>query len=187
MASARFFLIPQTAALLLGGACLSLAGASILPFPAPRRVIPEFRRVFDRVRRVTQVPVVLPTGSLGIPGKFYCSIETLTPREYDINIDLTPGCHGVTPCTLGSISGMKSPSPAAFGTAEYPMDTDSDADFPNIPVTLAHHIKGYYTEARVGYPCFVYWNQNGYSYAAGLKGSKEELVQMANSAILNAR
>ena len=181
MAFVRFFL-PPAAYLLLGGVCLRLAAASTLPFPAPRRIMPAYRRVFDQARRVTRIPIVLPTT---IPGKFYCSVDTLTASEYDIDIDLTPGCHGSTPCTIGSISGMKSRSSAAYGTVEHPMETSKDAYSPNIPVTLAHGIKGYYSESRVGYPSFVYWNRSGYSYAAGLKGSQADLVRMANSAILN--
>lgn len=182
MAFIPLFAPPRVFCLLLGAACLSIAGAAA--FPSPQRIMPPFRRVFDQVHRVAQVPVLLPTT---LRSKFYCSLDTLTKSEYDIDMDFTPNCHGATPCTLGSLSGMKSRSSTTYGTTQHPLDTDKDADPPNLPVTLARGIKGCYSEGRVGSPSFVYWNRNGYSYAAGFKGEKEDLIQMANSAILNVR
>ncbi|MFN6068408.1 MAG: hypothetical protein ACK45T_14795, partial [Pseudanabaena sp.] len=58
-------------------------------------------------------------------------------------------------------------------------------------VSLADGIQGYFVPWVCGASCNdaqVYWDKNGFRYAVGIKvGNKNNLIQMANSAISSSR
>lgn len=147
----------------------------------PRKVPPAFRQAVARMQKATQVPLAIPTN---ISGKFYCYIETLNKNEYVVDLDLTASAHGDTAGSFGSIAGRKSVSHSLYGTRNYEFGRDEKAEAQ--PVTLVHGIRGYYVPPGRGED-LMFWSQDGYSYVAAWKSSKSDVIEMANSAILNER
>ena len=182
--SNKFIVSPLSAGLLVS-LCFGAAHPAAA-FQAPRKVLPSFQGTVSQLRKVTRVPVALPTEILD---KFRCFVLTLTQDEYEVDLMLPGSLHDDEANSLGAIGGRKITGKKTsfiplYGTRNYPLEGDEKAKVQ--PVILAHGIKGYFLPEERGVS-LVFWHQEGYSYVVAYKGSKLDVVQIANSAILNER
>jgi hypothetical protein len=136
----------------------------------------SYRTALSELRSRTSIPVLLPI-QLFVARPIYFDIGEVTARDYGVNLDYDPNCHGAAACTLGRISGesIGSRTPAAKGK----------------PVRLSNRMTGYFladdTEenCNVGY-CFsrLTWDYGGSRYSLKLKlFDAATHVKAANSAI----
>lgn len=177
---------------LLCSLCCFNAAIPAIALQGPRKVLPKLRTVVARMQKVTQVPIVLPTNmaaEFSVPGKFYSYVDVLTKNEYEVDFDMTATAHGDENNSFGfiagrKITGKKTAFSSLYGTSNYEFEGDDKAEAKS--VILAHGIKGYYVTQDRG-ANLVFWHQEGYSYVVGYKGFQEDVVRVANSAILNER
>ena len=133
-----------------------------------------YKTVYARLRRDTQVPLRLPTylASEAEPEKLYANVITATKTEYEIIIGFVEDCEGGNACRWGSAYG---------GKVEFKPEKG------DVTVKLAGNIKGFFRDATCGANCSdskIFWMQNGYLYAVGIKAAKlKALIKAANSAI----
>jgi hypothetical protein len=107
------------------------------------------------------------------------------PGEYEISLEYGTDCHGAGACRYGSLAGkwIASMEPESFGNFVFEPDRAQ-------MVELAQGITGYFIEANCGANCDdakLFWVYDGFEYVLGLKGGQQEdLVELANAAILNS-
>jgi len=155
-------------------------------FQGPHKVLPSFQAAVAHMKKVTRVPIVVPTN---IAGKFQCFVDILAKNEYEVDLDMAGSTHDDEPSSLGAIAsrkitGKKTAFSPLYGTRNYEFGSDEKAEAQ--PVILAHGIKGYFVNQDRG-ASLVFWRQGGYSYVVAYKGLKADVVGIANSAILNER
>lgn len=153
-------------------------------FQGPRKVLPSFQAAVAHMKKVTQVPLVVPTN---IAGKFRCFVDILTEDEYEVDLGMAGSTHDDEASSIGSIAGRKITGKRTafsplYGTRNYEFEGDERAEAKS--VILAHGIRGYFVNQDRG-ASLVFWHQGGYSYVVAYKGPKADVVGVANSAILN--
>ncbi|MBE9124754.1 MULTISPECIES: hypothetical protein [unclassified Coleofasciculus] len=119
---------------------------------------------------------------------------TSEKAQYKIVI-ASPNCGDVVACRYASIEGFKTNANTPSLDAELEAWKSSDLEFsqrapsPPSTVELAQGIQGYFFPWFVGAyltEAKVVWLEGEYRYEVGVKGaSKQEMIQMANSAIEN--
>ena len=145
-----------------------------------------FQPVASALKGKTRVPLVIPSA---LPkneevDRFYCTVITLEPNEYEAIIGWTTECGGGNACRIGSFYGKRSPGGRIMGTGNYHFEMRRARR-----VRLMGGITGYFVDATCGANCSdskVFWKQGGYEYMVGLKmGEMTNVVALANSAIRN--
>ncbi|MBP0040673.1 MAG: hypothetical protein J7545_01665 [Roseofilum sp. SBFL] len=133
-----------------------------------------FAPILSELDKKTQLTVLLPSW---LPEEKETSPVFAIPTEvsaseYQVLLAFSADCNGGTACRWGEVSGQMGPLTAPEGGES---------------ITLAQGIKGYFVPATCGANCsdaVVMWEQAEGHYRVGLKaGDKEELIEMANSAI----
>jgi len=156
-----------------------LSGGGSPPVLTAEAKLPHtvFAPLLSELENQTQLPVLLPSW---LPDEketapVYAMATEVSGSEYRVLLGFTPDCNGGTACRWGEVSGQT-------GTLTPPEGGES--------INLAQGIKGYFVPATCGANCsdaVVMWEQSGGHYSVGLKaGEKEELIEMANSAIATA-
>lgn len=130
--------------------------------------------------------------------EFFTYLNEDTSRiRYQISLDISEDCQGAGACDFGYLIGEKIASdtpkvPKIFSEIEQQWRNNlppiRSSESPGV-VQLAGGVTGYF----VPYTCAAYcstsqiiWDLNGYRYTIAIEqASKEIVVQMANSAILN--
>ncbi|MFN6486145.1 MULTISPECIES: hypothetical protein [unclassified Nostoc] len=136
---------------------------------------PVFKSILPKLKQKSQIRILLPKFIPESDGEnpIYATIETATPKEYDILLGFSPDCNGASACRLGVVT-------AEAVTRKTPRLTGK-------PVSLAKGITGYFVDFTCGAGCSdatLTWRQQGVQYVVGLKaGDRTSLVKMANSAI----
>jgi hypothetical protein len=158
----------------------------------------QFAAIKAELKPRTRVPIVLPTRipKVGEPNTFYPYIASAASSGYELSLDFTSDCQGAGACTFGEAAGeaVTTATPAIESVFEI-----NDPDFKPVmrsplkagPMQLARGITGYFVPYVCGANCsssLIVWEQNGYRYRLGIKGSLlknelNDLVEMANSAI----
>ena len=145
-----------------------------------------FRPVASALKGKTRVPLVIPSA---LPkseevDRFYCTVITLEPNEYEAIIGWSTECGGGNACRIGSFYGKRSLGGRITGSGNYPFERRRARQ-----VRLMGGITGYFVDATCGANCSdskVFWKQGGYEYMVGLKaGEVTNVVALANSAIRN--
>jgi len=143
-----------------------------------------FRPVASALKGKTRVHLVIPSA---LPkseevDRFYCTLITLEPNEYEAIIGWSTECGGGNACRIGSFYGKHSLGGRIMGTGNYPFERRRARR-----VRLMGGITGYFVNATCGANCSdskVFWKQGGYEYMVGLKmGEMTNVVALANSAI----
>lgn len=148
----------------------------------------------------TGVPLRLPTKTFvsgDKPLQVYLDFGNPKADGYDISIGYRKGCDFANSCRIGSVEARKlsdrspsldkahPPEPDVNGVVRHRSDEEAGS------VSLAGGIQGYFVPWVCGASCNdaqVYWDENGFRYAVGIKvGNKNNLIQMANSAISISR
>ncbi|NUN66907.1 hypothetical protein HCU40_19645 (plasmid) [Pseudanabaena biceps] len=144
----------------------------------------------------TGVPLRLPTKTFvsgAKPLQVYLDSDKPSANGYDISIGYRKGCDFANSCRIGSVEARRlsdrspsldkahPPEPDVNGVIRHRSDEEAGS------VSLAGGIQGYFVPWVCGASCNdaqVYWDENGFRYAVGIKvGNKNNLIQMANSAI----
>ncbi len=144
----------------------------------------------------TGVPLRLPTKTFvngAKPLQVYLDSGKPNANGYDISIGYRKGCDFANSCRIGSVEARRlsdrspsldkahPPEPDVNGVVRHRSDEEAGS------VSLAGGIQGYFVPWVCGASCNdaqVYWDENGFRYAVGIKvGNKNNLIQMANSAI----
>ncbi len=158
---------------------------------APRLPVIErdgFAPVPSALKGKTRVPLVIPSS---LPkdeevDRFFCTVITLEPNEYEVIIGWDTECGGGTACRVGSLYGKRSRGSRITGTGNYPFERRRARR-----VRLRGGITGYFVDVTCGANCSdskVFWKKGGYEYMVGLKAGKmANVVELANSAIQNRR
>lgn len=137
-----------------------------------------FAPILSDLENKTGLPVLLPSW---LPEEKETSPVFAIPTEvsasgYQVLLAFSADCNGGNACRWGELSGQMGPLTAPEGGES---------------ITLAQGIKGYFVPATCGANCsdaVVMWEHSGGNYSVGLKaGDKEELIEMANSAIRQTR
>jgi hypothetical protein len=145
-----------------------------------------FQPVASALKGKTRVPLVIPSALPKNEGvdRFYCTVITLEPNEYEAIIGWSTECGGGNACRIGSFYGKRSLGGRIMGTGNYPFERRRARR-----VRLMGGITGYFVGATCGANCSdskVFWKQGGYEYMVGLKmGEMTNVVALANSAIRN--
>jgi hypothetical protein len=145
-----------------------------------------FQPVASAIKGKTRVPPVIPSALPKNEGvdRFYCTVITLEPNEYEAIIGWATECGGGNACRIGSFYGKRSRDGRIMGTGNYPFERRRARR-----VRLMGGITGYFVDATCGANCSdskVFWKQGGYEYMVGLKmGEMTNVVALANSAIRN--
>jgi hypothetical protein len=131
-----------------------------------------YREAAAVVQRKSRVPLRLPS-EIPDTSELYAILESADIDGYEIQLALTENCAGGNACHAGYLSGSSKPLPKE--------------DRQQHPVVLVHGIEGQFIEFTCGAHCddsAIYWTEDGYHYAIGLKAGKESaLIKLANSAI----
>lgn len=164
-------------------------------------VVLDSSNIQSVVAKETRVPVLYPSVvSPNVP-KVYPSINNTNPDGYDLALNLSSDCQGVSACRIGVMKGLirdgvkfdqvyKNPSAPNYKPI---------SKSPNISrsVELNGGVPGQFIPYVCGANCTtskIVWDQGNYRYVVGLAGmtvdpSKEleQLISMANSAISSAK
>lgn len=158
-------------------------------------------RIFEPIVAVleskTQVPLKLPTyipGENSLDKPFWANITQADSEHYLVTIGFTKDCEGGNYCRYGTVAGEKilPSTPTAQQSYEELISQPDYKPLKQSPekaatVKLAKDIEGYFVPYLCGANCDdakVFWDEDTYRYLVGVKmGSKDELIQMANSAI----
>lgn len=166
----------------------SLSGQTPLGSHLPPIEREGFGPVAPALAGKTRVPLVIPSAlpeDEGV-GRFYCTVVTLGPHEYEVIIGWSTECGGGNACRVGSLYGRRARGGRITGSGNYPFERRRARR-----VRLGGGITGYFVDATCGANCSdskVFWKQGGYEYMVGLKmGRMANVVALANSAIGNRR
>lgn len=136
-----------------------------------------FKTVLPQLQKNTKVPPILPTylASEEETEPLYATMESIASNRYEIELAFAPECHTASACHYGTLIGKVSKKlPPLKGQR----------------VKLSKGLTGYFVDAKCGANCSdstLTWEQQGHRYTVGIKaGRKEELIKVANSAILNS-
>lgn len=149
---------------------------------------------------LAQVPIQLP-GHILVENPFRpvatdipiyaLAVTTTTPPTYEIVIGYSPTCDGGNSCRLGTIRGFRRTSAKSLEQQYQSNSSSSSRISPeeSTAVSLVDGRKGWFFPWACSLFCsdaIVTWDQGDYRYAVGLKmGSRDQLIDMANSAINN--
>jgi hypothetical protein len=128
--------------------------------------------VLPKVRSKSKIPVRLPSSvdSLGVkPSRVRGSVEQVSSGQYHLALGVGSGCHEATACFVAAFFGRKG---AALDIKR--------------KVSLARGITGRYQPISCGASCAaaeIQWKQSSVAYAIQFKGTKKQMVALANSAI----
>jgi hypothetical protein len=146
-------------------------------------LISNIQKTIAEVKAKTAIPVLFPTT---IPvnskqKKYFASSDLSQANQgnsYTINIDSTKDCHGIHYCNLGYVSAKKD--------ANWQLYSDMANKNITVPITLAHHIKGYFTPGHAMgdyFPANIQWKENDVLYTISWDTTDTVILNMANSAI----
>ena len=159
--------------LMLLAAVTALTAIAVPALAATRISVPkEFAGKLSRIKARSDVPVLLPqrVSSPRPASENFGSIEGLRSGRYHLAIGIGRGCHEATACFVASFFARRGAAP--------------NPDFRR--VSLAQDIEGRYRPIKCGASCSaakVQWRQNGVAYEIQFKGSRAQMVRLANSAI----
>ena len=157
--------------LLIAVALAALAALAVPAVASTTVSVPaKFRSVLPKVRSKSGVPIRLPARVRTDSSKVYGAVEGLRSGRYHLSLGLARGCHEATACFLASFFAKRGAAPD-----------------PGLrKVSLAHGIVGRYRPISCGASCAaaaVQWRENRVAYEIQYKGSKRQMVALANSAI----
>jgi hypothetical protein len=117
--------------------------------------------------------------------RFFCTIISLDPNEYEVIIGWNAECGGGNACRIGSFYGKRSEGSRITGSKNYHFERRRARR-----VRLREGITGYFVGGTCGANCSdskLFWKQGSYEYMVGLKlGEMTDVVTLANSAIRNS-
>ena len=159
--------------LMLVVAVAAIAAVAVPAFAASRISVPkEFRSVMPRVKSRSDIPVRLPQRitSPRPAGETFGSVEGLKDGRYHLSLGVGTNCNEATACFVAAFYGRRGAAP--------------NPDFRR--VDLAQGMTGRYRPIRCGASCsaaIVQWRQSGVAYEIQFKGTRRQMVRLANSAI----
>lgn len=131
------------------------------------------------------MPLRLPTIVSGLQAddELYAVAKLARQDTYVIVLAATPDCEGQHVCSYGTFIGTRRPLNQ--------IDEYSTDERRGVRVKLVNGITGLFFAPTCGAYCsdsLVVWDEDAYHYIVGLKaGSKQDLVQAANSAIRHGK
>jgi hypothetical protein len=154
-------------------ALAALAAVAVPALAASRVNVPaEFASKFSKIRSTSDVPVLLPS-SVSSPrpaSQVYGTIEGLRSGEYHLALGVGRDCNESTACFVASFFAERGMAP----NPKYRR------------VSLAQGISGRFRPIKCGASCSaakVQWRQSGVAYEIQYKGTRRQMVRLANSAI----
>ena len=159
--------------LLLLTALAALAAVAVPALAASRVNVPsEFSSKLGTVKSRSGVPVRLPSrvSSPRPASQVYGTVEGLRSGRYHLALGVGRDCHEATACFIASFFAQRGMAP--------------DPDLRR--VDLAQGIVGRFRPIRCGASCAaaaVQWRQGGVAYEIQFKGTRRQMVRLANSAI----
>ena len=151
----------------------AVAAVAVPAFAASRVNVPrEFSSKLDRIKTKSNIPVRLPTrvSSPRPADEVFGTVEDLADGEYHLALGVGRGCHEATACYIASFFAERGMAP----NPKYRR------------VELADGIVGRFRPIRCGASCSaakVQWRQDSVAYEIQYKGTKRQMVRLANSAI----
>lgn len=138
---------------------------------APVNVPAKFSSLLPKVRSKSGIAVRLPSSlDAGVsPSRVRGAIEEVSSGQYHLSLGAARGCHEATACFVA----------AFFGRRGAALDIKRK-------VSLARGIVGRYRPITCGASCSaaeVQWKQGSIAYAIQFKGTKKQMLALANSAI----
>jgi hypothetical protein len=138
---------------------------------SPVDVPAKLHSLLPKVRSKSGVPVRLPSSvDAGVkPSRVRGSVEQVSSGQYHLALGVGSGCHEATACFVAAFFGRKGAS----------LDIKRK-------VSLARGITGRFQPISCGASCAaaeIQWKQGSVAYAIQFKGTKKQMVALANSAI----
>ena len=159
--------------LMLLTALAALAAVAVPAFAATRVNVPrEFSSKLSNVKSKSDVPVRLPTrvASPRPADEVFGTVESARDGRYHLALGVGRGCHEATACFIASFFAQRGMAP----------------DPKLRRVDLAQDIVGRFRPIKCGASCAaaaVQWRQAGVAYEIQFKGTRRQMVRLANSAI----
>ena len=159
--------------LLLLTAVAAIAAVAVPAFAASSVNVPrEFSSKLSRIKDRSNIPVRLPSrvSSPRPADRVFGTIEDLGDGEYHLALGVGRDCHESTACFVASFFAERGMAPNPRYRA----------------VDLAQGIPGRFRPIRCGASCSaakVQWRQAGVAYEIQYKGTRRQMVRLANSAI----
>jgi hypothetical protein len=128
------------------------------------------------------LPPSFPAGS-GLPEVVPYPIFT-DSNSYAYSLDYGAECQGAGACHYGAFTAAANSTSAIIGLNGFPFNAGAAQK-----VSLEHGITGYFIDSTCGANCSdatIWWMYNGYQYSLGLKGSRDQVIALANAAINNS-
>ena len=159
--------------LMLVVAMTAIVAVAVPAFAASRISVPkEFRSVLPRVKSRSDIPVRLPQRitSPRTADETFGSVEGLRDGRYHLSLGVGRGCNESPACFVAAFYGRRGKAP--------------NPDFRR--VELAQGIIGRYRPLKCGASCaaaIIQWRQTGVAYEIQYKGTRRQMIRLANSAI----
>jgi outer membrane biosynthesis protein TonB len=144
--------------------------------PPPIKANPVFQSVVPQIRKVTQIPVLLPK-EIPIPqggSQLYATVDMVTPQKYIVLLEEVPNCNRVIACRYGAVVGeaVTSKTPRLIGKA----------------IFLRKGVTAYFTASICAANCsdaVIMWRQKGIQYSVGVRAFPQDaLMKIANSLVV---
>src|SRR3954454_11250976 len=152
--------------------CVAVFAVAVPAFAASSVNVPaKFSSVLPKVRSKSGIAVRLPSSlDAGVaPSRVHGAIEQVSKGQYHLSLGAVRGCHEATACFVA----------AFFGRRGAGLDIKRK-------VSLARGIVGRFRPISCGASCAaaeIQWKQGRVAYAIQFKGTKKQMVALANSAI----
>jgi len=128
------------------------------------------------------LPSNFPVGS-GLPAIVPYLIFT-DSNSYAFSLDYGSDCMGGGACHYGAFTAAANSTGAIISMNGFPFNPGTAQK-----VALERGITGYFMDSTCGANCSdatVWWMYNGYQYSLGLKGTRDQVIATANTAINNS-
>jgi hypothetical protein len=130
----------------------------------------------------SMLPPSFPAGD-GLPAVAPYLIFSDT-NSYAYDLGYGSDCQGGGACHYGSFTLAANSTGSFIGLNGFPYEAGRAQK-----VSLDRGITGYFVDSACGANCsdaMIWWMYNGYQYSLGLKGSRDQVIALANAAINNS-
>ena len=161
---------------------LSQANPATTVFPRVHPFSPAYMQSILDTGFTAMLPPSFPVGS-GLPAVVPYQIFT-DSNSYAYSLDYGPDCQGAGACHYGSFTAAVNSTGAIIGMNGFPFSSGSAKK-----ISLDRGITGYFMDSTCGANCSdaaVWWMYNGHQYSLGLKGTRDQIISLANAAINNS-
>jgi len=152
-------------------------------FPRMQPFAPTYMQAITNTGMPSMLPPAFPVGN-GLPAVVPYPIFSDT-NSYAFSLDYGPDCQGAGACHFGAFTAAANSTGAIIGLNGFPFNPGAAQK-----ISLNQGITGYFINSACGANCSdatVWWMYNGYQYSLGSKGSRDQVIALANAAIDNSK